>query len=154
MSVVATAIEGVAALTRQLKELGDPKAQAATLRAAVRTPMRAVMAKAKANIASFSPGQTDIHRTYKGRMVGAGFAARSIRIKIQLSRDKEAAFAFLGVAPEAFYAVQFFELGTAHIAKQPWLVPAFESSQNAMVQGIATELRKRIERIAKQRGGK
>ena len=145
-------IEGVAALTRQLKELGDPKAQAATLRAAVRTPMRAVMAKA--NIASFSPGQTDIHRTYKGRMVGAGFAARSIRIKIQLSRDKEAAFAFLGVAPEAFYAVQFFELGTAHIAKQPWLVPAFESSQNAMVQGIADEMRKRIERIAKQRGGK
>lgn len=146
-------IEGVAALTRQLRELADPKAQAATLRAAVRTPMRLVQAKAKANISAFSPGQTDIHRTYKGRLVGAGFAARSIRIKIQLSRDKQAAFAFLGVAPEAFYAVQFFELGTAHIARQPWLVPAFESSQDAVVSAMAAELRKRIERIAKQRSG-
>lgn len=151
---MATMIEGVAALTRQLKELGDPKAQAATLRASVRVPMNAVATKARANIASFSPGQTDIHRTYKGRLVGAGFAARNIRVKIRLSRDKEAAFAFLGVAPEAFYALQFFELGTAHIAKQPWLLPAFESSQGSIVESMAAELRKRIERIAKQRGGK
>jgi HK97 gp10 family phage protein len=151
---VATMINGVAALTRQLKELGDPKAQAATLRASVRVPMRAVATKARANIASFSPGQTDIHRTYKGRLVGAGFAARNIRVKIRLSRDKEAAFAFLGVAPEAFYALQFFELGTAHIQKQPWLLPAFESSQGAIVEAMGAELRKRIERIAKQRGGK
>lgn len=151
--MVKIEVKGVAALTRQLRELADPKAQAATLRAAVRTPMRLVQTKAKANISAFSPGAADIHRTYKGRLVGSGFAARNIRIKVQLSRDKQAAFAFLGVAPEAFYALQFFELGTAHIHRQPWLLPAFESSQNAVLDAMAAELRKHIERIARQRSG-
>lgn len=151
--MVKLELQGVPALMRQLRELGDPKAQAATLRAAVRTPMRLVETKARANIASFSPGQADIHRTYKGRMVGAGFAARSIRIEVKLSRDKEAATARLGVRKEAFYAVQFFELGTALIPRQPWLTPAFESSQDQALAAMGAEFRKRIERIAKKRGG-
>jgi len=36
----------------------------------------------------------------------------------------------LGVRPEAFYAIQFIELGTSKIPKRPWLEPAFRKSIN------------------------
>lgn len=146
-------VEGTKELTAKLRELASPKEQAATLRAAVRTPMRAVMSRAQANISSISPGKRQLHRTYKGRLVSAGFAARNLRMIVKLSKDKQMAQAVLGVRAEAFYALQFFELGTAKIPKQPWLIPAFVGSRDPMVQGVAEVMRQRIERIAKKRAG-
>lgn len=148
---VAAELEGVAELTAKLRELANPKEQAATLRAAVREPMKQVMARAQANIARISPGKADVHKTYKGRLVGAGFAARNIRMIVAMSKDKQAARALLGVRKEAFYALQFFELGTAYIARQPWLTPAFYSSRSTSVKAIGEVMKKRIERIAKKR---
>lgn len=143
-------LQGFAALDAKLAELADPKQQASALRASVSQPMRKVMKKAQANVARLSPGKTPMHRTYKGRLVSAGFASRSLRVKTIMSKDKQRATAMLGVLSEAFYAVQFFELGTATIPRQPWLVPAFESSKKDMVEGIADVLRKRIAKIAAQ----
>jgi HK97 gp10 family phage protein len=142
---------GVAELSKQLAELGDPKASAAALRESVRKPMQMVMRKAAANLAAISPGKADLHRTYKGRWVSAGFAARSLKVVVKMSRDKQSASALLGVGREAFYAVQFFELGTAMIPKQPWLVPALESSQDAATRMIGEVMKARIEKIAKKR---
>lgn len=144
-------VEGTKELTAKLRELASPKEQSATLRAAVRTPMRAVMSRAQANISSISPGKRQLHRTYKGRLVSAGFAARNLRMIVKMSKDKQMAQAVLGVRAEAFYALQFFELGTAKIPKQPWLIPAFVGSRDPMVQGVAEVMRQRIERIAKKR---
>lgn len=154
---MATELEGYAELSRKLKELADPKAGASALRASVSTPMRAVLKKARANIAAISPGRADSHRTYKGRIVGAGFAARSLKVVTKMSKDKASASALLGVKKEAFYAVQFFELGTAAIPKKPWLVPALLASKDAAIKGVGDTLKKRIEKIAKKRaaaGGK
>lgn len=144
-------VDGLKELEAKLDELASPKEQAATLRASVRDPMKAVKVKAEANITSFSPGETELHRTYKGRLVTMGFAGRSIRLIVKLNKLKTMAQAILGVRAEAFYALAFFELGTSRIAKKPWLTPAFESSVNEAIKGVGDVMRKRIERIAKKR---
>ena len=152
---MAIELEGVAELTKKLKEMADPKEAKATLLASVRKPMRQVEDKARTNIAILSPGATDMHKTYRGKTVLAGFASRSIRSVASVSKDGMSVSAKLGVLREAFYALSFFELGTSSIPRRPWLVPAFESSQSVMLRGVADELKKRIERIAKKRmGGK
>lgn len=150
-------LEGYAELSKKLTELASPKQAISALREAVRKPMKQVMQVAQANIAQISPGKADIHRTYKGRLVGAGFASRSLRLVVKTGKDKASVSALLGVRKEAFYAVQFFELGTAAIPKQPWLVPAFESSKDEAVRAVGATLKARIEKIAKKRaaaGGK
>lgn len=146
-------IEGTKELTEKLIELASAKEQASTLRAAVRTPMQKVQKKAQANIASLSPGERALHRTYKGRLVSAGFASRSIRLIVKMDKLKTMAQAILGVRKEAFYALQFHELGTAYIPRRPWLEPAFSSSVDEAIKSIGDTMKKRIERIAKKRAG-
>lgn len=149
---MASDLEGYAQLSKQLFELANPKEGLAALKESVRKPMQGVLKVARANVAKISPGKADLHRTYKGRLVGAGFAARSLGVRVVVSRDKTSASALLGVRKEAFYAVQFFELGTATIPKQPWLVPALESSKATAVKSIGATMKKRIEKIARKRG--
>ena len=117
------------------------------LGAAARAGIKPALDRAKATI----PVGEVAHRTYKGRLVAPGFASRNVFVKVNLSRDKQAAFARLGVAREAFYAVQFVELGTSKLPKQPWLVPAFESTQDAQQAALGKSLGKAITRIAKKR---
>jgi len=145
-------VEGTRELSEKLRELASPKEQAATLRAAVREPMKDVMRVAQSNISRISPGKRQIHRTYKGRLVTAGFAARNLRMITRMSRDKQMAQSVLGVRKEAFYALQFFELGTAKIPRQPWLMPAFYQSRNQTLAKVGEVMKKRIERIARKRG--
>ena len=145
-------LKGFAALDRQLAELGDPKRHKNALRAAVNEPMRTiVLPRAKAGIARISPGKTKLHRTYKGRMVSAGFAAASLRVRTSVKRDGSSATARLGVLKEAFYALQFFEKGTAYIPAQPWLVPAFLSTRMQAIKGVGDAIRARIQQVAKKR---
>jgi hypothetical protein len=151
---VATHLEGTRELERKLRELADPRKQLNVLRASVRNPMNKTDKVARSNIAKISPGKTLFHKTYKGRIVGAGFASRNVKVVVKTSKDKQSVSALLGVAPEAYYALQFFELGTAFIPKQPWLMPAFESQKDEMLKGVAATLRKRIETIAKSQGPK
>lgn len=148
-------VAGLKELDKKLHELSDPKDQARVLRAAGRVAMnKTVLQKARANIAAISPGKAQLHKTYKGRLVSAGFASRSLTTRVMLSRDKTTMYASLGVKKEAFYALQFFELGTALIPKKPWLVPAMESSQSQLVAQFAETMRERIMRIARKKGGK
>lgn len=146
-----SSLEGVAELSEKLRQLASPKEQAATLRASVRKPMKAVMGQAQLNISRLSPGKAALHKTYKGRLVSRGFALRSIRMIVAMSKDKQRATAILGVRKEAFYALQFHELGTAYVRSQPWLMPAFTSSRNAMLKGVGEEMGRRIKRIARSR---
>lgn len=142
-------IEGSKELASKLKELASTKELNAAMRAMVREPMRDVMAKAKTNLSQISPGERDEHRTYKGRLVSAGFASRSVRMAVRLSQGT--AYAVLGVLAEAFYVLQFFELGTAFIASQPWLLPAFQSSKDQSIVKMADVMRERIAKIAASR---
>lgn len=137
-------LEGVAQLTRQLDEL-TKQVKGKGLRAAVRAGIRPAATAAKANI----PVGDVMHKTYKGRLVAPGFAQRSVRTVTTLSKTGEQASAVLGVRREAFYATQFVEVGTAKMPAQPWLRPAFESTQDAQQQAIADSLRKTILKAAK-----
>lgn len=141
-----TQLEGVGELTGQLTDLGA-KVAAKELRASVKKALQVVLLKARANI----PKGSEPHLTYLGRLVAPGFAARSLAIKTTLNKRAGSVVARLGVTQEAFYALQFVELGTAKMPARPWLRPAFVASEDAMLQGLAAEMRKRVERIAKKR---
>lgn len=146
-------IQGTKELSAKLKELASPKEQRATLRAAVREPMLDVERKAKVNLTKISPGQTPLHKTYRGRIVSAGFAQRSVRVVVSITKDLTAATAILGVRKEAFYVLQFWELGTAFIQAVPWLQPAFYQSRDASLKKVGEVMLERITRIAKKRAG-
>lgn len=146
---MAGELEGVAELTKKFQELGAA-ATGAALRSAARAAMKPAADRAKALI----PVGTVAHRTFKGRLVAPGFARRSIRVVTKLSRDKQKVTALLGVRREAFYAVQFVELGTSKTPAEPWLRTAFESQKDPALRAIGDNMRKRIERIANQRAAR
>lgn len=144
---------GAKELHGALQELGDmdlPEWKSA-MRSAVRVPMNKVRKRALGNIAKISPGNTPLHRTYRGRLVARGFASRSLKVIVRLFSKQgqgSTARAVLGVAAEAFYAVAFFEKGTSRIPRQPWLVPALEAMKNTAVTDVGAALKKRIDKIA------
>jgi HK97 gp10 family phage protein len=148
---MATELHGVADLMKKLQEIADPKKQVSTLRSASLSAMNIARRRAEQSISVVSPGETLMHRTYRGRLVGQGFASRSVRVKTSVSRDKGRVFAMLGVVREAFYALSFFELGTARILRRPWLRPAFEESKYQVLATLTDALRKRIDKIAKKK---
>lgn len=116
------------------------------LRRAVNRAIRPALEEAKNTV----PIGKVPHKTYKGRLVAPGFARKSLKIKTLVSRDKQAAAALLGVAGEAYYALQFIELGTSEIPATPWLQPAFEGTATKQQDAIAAELKAGIERAARK----
>ena len=137
-------LEGVAQLTRQLnalQKLEDGKA----IRAAVKAGMTPVYKAAQQKI----PVGTVAHRTFKGRLVAPGFAKRSLQLVTTLSSDKQKATAIIGVRGEAFYAIQFVEMGTSKMAAQPWLRPAFYDTREEQESAVATSLRNTIDKITR-----
>jgi len=150
---VASKLLGIPELSRTFDELGAMNSSEwrSAMRKAVRTPMAKTMTRARGNVARFSPGKTLLHKTYRGRLVSAGYAARNLRMIVKFSRGGGSATAILGVRAEAFYALAFFERGTSKIAAQPWLVPAFSASQETAVQDVGQAWLTRINAIAKKR---
>lgn len=118
----------------------------AVLRKAASKGIKPAAAQAKATI----PVGTVPHRTYKGRLVTPGFARKNVKTKTFISQDKQAAAALLGVDSEAFYAVQFLELGTSKMPAQPWLGPAFESTATEQIAAVTAELKAGIEKAARK----
>jgi HK97 gp10 family phage protein len=121
--------------------------QGRSLRLAVRSAIQPALERAR----TLMPVGVDAHRTYKGRLVQPGFARRSIRAVVSVSRDKKTASAILGVKAEAFYAAQFVELGTSKTPAKPWLRPAFRATQRQQEATVAASLRNSIEDAARTR---
>lgn len=138
--------QGFDALDRQLADLSD-KVRGSTLRAGVRKAAKPVLDKARATI---PVGQVE-HKTYKGRLVAPGFSSRNIRMVVRVTRDKQMAFALLGVAKEAFYAVQWVEFGVPAygIAPRGWLVPAMRSTREQQVKLLGEALYEGIQKAVR-----
>jgi len=134
------AVEGVQQLQKQLREIARLSSPEDLLRAAAEAA-EPIAAKAR----SLIPVGVDKHRTYKGREVQPGFAKANVRVKATLSKDKKTASAAVGVQPEAFYAVQFVELGTSKMAAQPWLRPAYAATRQQQQSILAKNIRTLIE---------
>lgn len=136
-------VEGARELQSKIMELGKLEG-GKVLRAATLMATTPVRAQARKNI----PVGVDAHRTYKGRLVAPGFAKRNIARKAYLSYDKSTARALVGVNAEAFYALQFVELGTSKQQKQPWLEPAFRATQHEQIDKFGDAVRAKILKIA------
>ncbi len=135
-------------LSRKLKRLGA-KTGGKFLRAAAMSATLPVLKAARANIPK-SAG-SELHKTYKGRLVAPGFASRSVARKSIISRDKSFVRVMIGVRPEAFYAAIFVELGTARQAAQPWLEPALRNTKGEVVRRLASRLKSKIMAEARRR---
>ena len=132
-------LKGYRELSKQLQALGAAVG-GKTLRSATLLATTPVMREARRRI----PVGVDAHKTYKGRVVAPGFAKRSIARKAFLSRDKSTAYCIVGVKPEAYYALQFVEMGTSKQSAQPWLEPAFRATQDEQIERLGANLRKKI----------
>lgn len=145
---------GVAELTKKLRDITSSKENKKHLKASVRAAINIAAKQARKNIVSsgVSPGDRLWHKTYKGRIVGAGFASRSVKTGGFSERNDTVIVGKLGVKREAFYAVSFMEVGTSSISKRPWLVPALKGSQVQMTKKLAMELEKRLRKVARTHG--
>ena len=146
-------VEGFKELSNQLSKMGAA-AGGKALRSAAMSSMlpalRAAQASAPVGNPPFEGGKDPYPvRTYKGRLRTPGFAKRNIARKSKLSRDRRTATVMLGVKPEAFYAIQFIELGTSRIAKRPWLEPAFRRSIPQVEARLKKRLKALIDKAAK-----
>lgn len=141
---MASGLEGTRELEEKLRGLGAA-VSVPILRKAVRKAIKPAFEKAQELI----PVGTEPHRTYKGRLVGPGFAKRSLRVVSRASDDGTRVSAAIGVRKEAFYAVLFDELGTSKMAAKPWLRPALQTTQAEQESILASELRASIEKVAK-----
>jgi HK97 gp10 family phage protein len=144
------ALKGVAELItklRDVKSLDDGKA----LRAAVRAGMRPALLAARAKI-PIAKSPYKLSPSYGRETVQPGYAQKAIRVITTVSPDKQKASAILGVRKRAFFAVNFVELGTSKMSAQPWLRPAFYSTQEAQKQGIADKLAAYLAKVAASSG--
>lgn len=135
-------LDGTRELTKQLLALGA-KVAARELKGTARAAMKPVEAAWRARM----PKHPLPHYTFRGRLVGGGFASRNIRIVTTINKRTGSAEAVIGVRREAFYIVQFVELGTSRMPANPTLVPAFEATQSQALSIVTAQLRKRITRI-------
>jgi HK97 gp10 family phage protein len=139
-------LEGVAQLTRQLISLGkldDGKA----LKAAVKAGIQPAYKRAKATI----PVGSVPHRlaaAYGKQLVNSGFAQQSLRTITTINAEKNIASALLGVRKNAFYILNFVELGTRYQRAQPFLRPAFFNSRDDMELALRASLQKAVLKAA------
>lgn len=143
---MASELQGVAELSRKLNELGT-KTAGKELRGTARAAMKHVYELARLAI----PVGSVPHTTYKGRRVFGGFARRNLRLIAYIDKKTGNVGAIVGPSAEAFYATSFVELGTSKMAARPWLRPAFAFAKGKVLTEIGTQLRKRLDRIARRR---
>lgn len=156
-------IEGLKALSSKLSKLGQA-AGGKSLRSATNRALTPVVNKARAN----APVGTQAHQTHTGRIVAPGFLKRNVAKKVKISKDKTSVSGMVGVKPEAFYGVNFIELGwtpgkrtkgirallrrgtdnrtSTKVRANPWLEPAFESSQAETVNLFGKFLKEGIDK--------
>lgn len=164
---MASELEGVRKLTAKLNKL-DGATQVKVLRSVLFKATTPTVRLMKARV----PVSNRASRTYKGRLVGPGFARRSIRrITGRKFLSKGLLSVAIGVRAEAFYAINFIDQGPHTITdrrvssgrrsstsrnirpyilrRQPWFESSFLANQSRMLTDIKTNLKKKMEVIAR-----
>jgi hypothetical protein len=149
-------LQGFRELQLALADLGSISSaeHKSMLRSMVAASANRVVKRAKTNMAGISPGKAPYHKTYKGRIVSAGFASRNIRSRTRIYDRKGLAVSRISATREAFYAVNFLEKGVPKygMPSRPWLVPALESSKDEIVQSVTDSVLRRIAQVKRKRG--
>jgi len=141
-------LEGFESLSRALEELkmgqGSQAINFATRKAAV-----PILEKARQNA---PVGERPLHKIYTGQTVSSGYGKRNIIMRMGSDKAKTRRTALIGPTAKAYYMSQFVELGKNikhKMRAQPWLRPAIRGQQTSSVYILKTELKKKIDRIAK-----
>jgi HK97 gp10 family phage protein len=153
-------IRGAKEIAAQLSEMGKA-AGGKALRNAAAAAGRVIVKAAKQNAPVGQWEYTDESdgrtirpypaKTYKGNPRSPGYTKRNVAYKTSISRDKTKAFVNIGVRSEAFYALQFLELGTSKFPKRPWLEPAMRQSKDEAGKVLMTKLRENIDKAARKK---
>lgn len=148
---MASVLLGGPELIRKLEalanSLGVKKAES-VLRRAAGQAMQPVLKEARATV----PVGTEIHKTYKGRVVGPGFASRNLISRTKIDRKRQLVRAMVGPSTEAFYITQFIELGTSKIEPNPWLELSLRRRRPEVVKLYSERMERIINReVAKRR---
>lgn len=141
------ALQGVAALTQQLQDMGTMDTGKA-LRAAVRAGMRPALLAARV----VAPISKKPHRVYTGEIVQPGYLKSTLRQITTLSADKQRATALMGPRKKSFYGTSFVEIGTSRAPPHPWLRPAFFATQEAQKAALAAKLAAYVAKVTAARG--
>lgn len=148
-------IEGVERLSRKLDQLGG-KLGANALKAAVRKSTQPVVREMRARI----PVGSRIHKTYKGLIVGPGFARRSISRRTKKSRVGLSHV--IGIRAQAFYAINFLDLGPHAIIsrgkrsikpytlrRRPWFLSVFVRNQGKITRDLSKQMKLQIDKATR-----
>lgn len=148
-------IEGIAGLSRKLDKLGA-KLGAKALKAAVRKSTQPVVREMR----SLIPVGSRIHKTYKGLIVGPGFARRSISRRTKKSRGGLSHV--IGIGAQAFYAINFLDLGPHAIIKRgrrsikpytlrrrPWFLSVFVRNQGNIARSLSKSMKTEIDKVTR-----
>lgn len=159
-------VSGLAEASRKLELMGQRAGARALSSAAGRatTPVLQAMRAA-------APKGTVGHKTYKGRFVGPGFASRQIARRARFNKITGTASITIGVRPEAFYLIQFYDQRPGRTPYQitgrrvkgkgrksikpytlrarPWFSSVFINAQNQMLSRFRDILRANIEKAAR-----
>lgn len=131
---------------KEALEALQTQAARTALRFASRKAAEVVRAAAEAN----APVGSEMHKTYKGRLVAPGFLSRSLNTAVSYVQQKGAVIARIGPRREAFYGTQFVEIGTSKMPARPWLRPAYEGARADVERTFVTALRAAIARAVKR----
>lgn len=149
---MANELQGVAELTAKLNELGA-EFSGKHMRGAARDAMKIAYDQARAGIPTWSPpaNSRGYHLTYKGNAAWPGYAFRNLKLIGSIDKKNGVIRAIIGVSKEAYYAVQFVEFGTSRQPANSWLRNALESTKSSVLHSLASNIRKRVERIARKK---
>lgn len=147
-------IIGIDKLGKQLQNL-DTKLSAKFLRTAAVYAIKPIKTEAKRRV----PKGKRAHRIKKGKgkpglLVAGGFASRQIAHKARFKHGKTTVSIIIGVKSDAYYAVQFVEIGYTtkggkEIAARPWLKPSLQSKSKVAIERLKQKLKQKIEAEAK-----
>lgn len=148
---MASRLEGADTALAALQALSDVQS-AQVLRSAVRAAGQPILDEMRIRVPSPGKG-TELHRTYKGRLVAPGFLSRNLRFVVTRIKKAGAIDGIFGVRKEAFYGLTFVERGTVKMAAHKWFVVSIEAAAERSVKIFGDTITARLKAIASKYGG-
>jgi hypothetical protein len=145
-----TVVSGWDSLDKQLARLANPKEMRKVARSAANFAVNPALKSARAE----APIGKIAHKTYKGRLVAPGFAARNIRKRVIAGKagGNFLVRAMIGTSGEAFYAT-FYDKGFKRKGGRiepgtGWLSNAIPKNKAVILKRFSDRIRHNINKIA------
>ena len=139
---MASRVKGLDQLSKELRKLG-PDIGKKVLRSATSAALTPTFKKIKAS----APVGSVPHKTFKGRLVGAGFLSRSLKRSSRFLPRQGKAIAKIKILPEAFYGA-FYDVGVpGKFPKTGWFTGTFINDRRAIEKRFSDILSAKIKKL-------